>query len=142
MGGGSGAFTDEAWEAHLATMTPLRRDTTILGAIPGNGSYHDPEGWRVFRWQPKNPGVWMLHCHITGHMMLGLQTQIVVGTNEDLPPLADDYKGAYLSPGQTAAMGDITDLKDFIPYFISPNLPNITDAKLKRSWWNRALWSY
>ena len=25
-------------------MTPIRRDTTILGAIPGNGTYHDPEG--------------------------------------------------------------------------------------------------
>jgi len=38
VGGGSGAFTDEACEAHLATMTPVRRDTTILGAMPGNGS--------------------------------------------------------------------------------------------------------
>jgi hypothetical protein len=25
-------------------MTPVKRDTTILGAMPGNGSYHDPEG--------------------------------------------------------------------------------------------------
>jgi hypothetical protein len=44
LGGGSGAFTEEAWQAHLATMTPVKRDTTILGAMPGNGSYHDPEG--------------------------------------------------------------------------------------------------
>lgn len=144
MGGGSGEFTDEAFEAHLATMTPVRRDTTILGAIPGNGTYHTPEGWRVFRWQPKNPGVWLLHCHITGHMLLGLQTQIVVGTNKDLPPLPPDYRGAYLSKGQTAAMGDDAHIQGFIPYFISPNLPNATgDAAKKKRFWNRALklWS-
>ena len=64
----------------------------------------------------------MLHCHITGHMILGLQTQLVVGTNEDLPPLPEDYKGAYLSYGQTAAMGDHG--KDFIPYFITQSSPN------------------
>jgi L-ascorbate oxidase len=134
MGGGSGAFSDEVWEAHLATMTPIRRDTTVLGAIPGNGTvYRTPEGdffvvvltlgWRVFRWQPQNPGVWMLHCHIAGHMMLGLQTQIVVGTNADLPTLPEDYKGTYLSPGQTAAMGNNGTESDFIPYFISPSSP-------------------
>jgi hypothetical protein len=140
MGGGSGAFSDEVWEAHLATMTPCRRDTTILNAIPGNGTLHDPEGnpsplppishsnscigWRVIRWQPLNPGVWMLHCHITGHMMLGLQTQIVVGTNEDLPPLPSEYRGSYLSKGQVLAMGSSTNSSDFIPYFITQNNPN------------------
>jgi hypothetical protein len=81
-------------------------------------------GWRVFRWQPKNPGVWLFHCHITGHMMLGLQTQIVVGTNKDLPPLPKDYRGAYLSPGQTAAMGSHANQTDFIPYFITSTSPD------------------
>ena len=44
MGGGSGPFTEEAWEAHLATMTPIKRDTTVLGADPGNGTVGTPEG--------------------------------------------------------------------------------------------------
>jgi hypothetical protein len=44
MGGGTGNFTDKAWQAHLATMTPVRRDTTILDALPGNGPHLTPEG--------------------------------------------------------------------------------------------------
>jgi hypothetical protein len=68
----------------------------------------------------------MLHCHITGHMMLGLQTMVVVGTNEDLPPLPADYQGAYLTYGQTGAMGDHDNETDFIPYFITPNDPSPT----------------
>ena len=76
----------------------------------------------------------MLHCHITGHMMLGLQTMIVVGTNEDLPPLPDDYKGAYLSYGQTGAMGDHDNEVDFIPYFITPTSPDPTTVG--KRWWN------
>jgi Multicopper oxidase len=44
LGAGSGPFTDEAFEAHLATMTPVRRDVTILGALPGTGTLDTPEG--------------------------------------------------------------------------------------------------
>jgi hypothetical protein len=154
MGAGSGAFTDEAFEAHLATMTPCRRDTTILGALPGNGTLHTPEGslllypaspqklisvgWRVLRWQPLNPGVWMLHCHITGHMMMGLQTQIVVGTNQDLPPLPAEYKGAYLSKGQVLAMG--SNDSDFIPYFITQQNPNPVAGSPPPRWRDRVRW--
>jgi hypothetical protein len=84
----------------------------------------------------------MLHCHITGHMMLGLQTHVVVGTNKDLPPLPEDYKGAYLSYGQTAAMGGHDDEKDFIPYFITPSSPdpNANSSTISKRWWNPMTW--
>lgn len=124
MGCGTGEFSEEGFQEHLATMVPCRRDTTILGAMGGNGSFRTPKGWRVIRWQPLNPGVWMFHCHITSHMMLGLQTQIVVGTNSDLPPLPADYQGAYLSEGQVLAMGSSTRQSDFIPYFVTPYEPD------------------
>jgi len=55
--------------------------------------------------------------------MLGLQTQVVVGTNNDLPPLPPDYRGAYLTYGQTAAMGSHGNESDFIPYFITQDSP-------------------
>ena len=80
----------------------------------------------------------MLHCHITGHMMLGLQTHVVVGTNNDLPPLPEDYRGAYLSYGQTAVMCGQGDEKDFIPYFITPSSPDPTAAS--KRWWNPMTW--
>jgi L-ascorbate oxidase len=65
MGGGSGAFSEEAYQAILDTVVPVRRDTTLLSAIPnGGGTTGASQGWRVFRWQPKNPGVWMLHWYL------------------------------------------------------------------------------
>jgi len=42
MGGGQGEYTYEAWQEHLATITPVRRDTTVLGA--GNATYYTPIG--------------------------------------------------------------------------------------------------
>jgi hypothetical protein len=50
-----------------------------------------------------------------------------------LPPLPDDYKGAYLSYGQTGAMGDHDNEADFIPYFITPTSDPTTAGK---RWWN------
>lgn len=66
--------------------------------------------------------------------MLGLQTMVVVGTKYDLPPLPDDYKVAFLSYGQTAAMGDHDNEVDFIPYFITPTSPDPT--AVRKRWWN------
>jgi len=65
-------------------------------------------------------------------MILGLQTQIVVGTNADLPPLPEDYQGAYLSYGQVAAMGVMGNETDYIPYFITPSSPVPTWSNEKR----------
>jgi L-ascorbate oxidase len=62
MGGGAGEFTEEAYEELLSQVDPIRRDTTILTGIPTTrGATTNPQGWRVFRWQAKSPGSWMLH---------------------------------------------------------------------------------
>jgi len=80
----------------------------------------------------------MLHCHIAGHMVLGLQTMVVVGTNKDLPPLPPDYQGAYLSKGQWLAMGTHDNETDFIPYFLTANSPPPTS--IAKRWWNSFTW--
>lgn len=69
--------------------------------------------------------------HIVGHMLLGLQTMITVGTNADLPPLPAAYQSAYLTPGQAGAMGNVNNDTVFIPYFITVNStdPNWDNAK-------------
>jgi hypothetical protein len=59
--------------------------------------------------------------HIIGHMLLGLQTLVVVGESSQLPRLPEAYQSAYLSPGQADAMGNIYNDTQFIPYFISVN---------------------
>ena len=132
MGGGSGEFSEEAYEELLATVDPIRRDTTLLSGLPSTrGSNGNPQGFRVWRWQASSRGVWMLHwyftststrltiSHIIGHMLLGLQTMVVVGKSDQLPALPPAYQGAYLSPGQAGAMGNVNNDTKFIPYFIS-----------------------
>jgi hypothetical protein len=57
--------------------------------------------------------------HIVGHMLLGLQTMVVVGKSDQLPALPSAYEGAYLSAGQAGAMGNVNNDTKFIPYFIS-----------------------
>lgn len=109
MGSGPGVYSPEAHEALLAQAqaqnvagwTGSRRDTTILytyddaastatGAGDGEGEGEDGEtqvnGWRVWRVQvtTANIGVWMMHCHILQHMIMGQQTVWVFGTPEEI----------------------------------------------------------
>jgi len=44
MGNGPGGFTDDAFQEHLASITPVKRDTTVIMSDPGNGTLGDPEG--------------------------------------------------------------------------------------------------
>ena len=62
MGGGAGEFSEEAYQELMATVDPIRRDTTLLSGIPSSrGTTGNPQGWRVWRWQASARGVWMLH---------------------------------------------------------------------------------
>jgi hypothetical protein len=54
-------------------------------------------------------------------MILGLQTMVVVGKSNQLPPLPAAYENAYLSYGQAGAMGNVNNDTQFIPYFITVN---------------------
>lgn len=64
MGGGDGQFSDEAYQELLNTVDPVRRDTTLLSALPSTrGSNGNPQGFRVWRWEAKAKGAWMLHWY-------------------------------------------------------------------------------
>ena len=89
-----------------AGWTGSRRDTTMLytydddaasstatGAGDGEGEEGEEgeeeeeiNGWRVWRVQvtAANVGVWMMHCHILQHMIMGQQTVWVFGTPEEI----------------------------------------------------------
>ncbi|CAO3664944.1 unnamed protein product [Rhizopus stolonifer] len=48
---------------------PLRKDVSMQYPAPVNGTM--PCGWTKVRVHMNNPGVWAVHCHITGHMVQG-----------------------------------------------------------------------
>jgi len=45
----------------LNTVNPMYRDTFTI----------DPSHWAVVRMVADNPGVWLMHCHIDWHLMIG-----------------------------------------------------------------------
>jgi iron transport multicopper oxidase len=51
---------------------PPRRDTIAVNA----GSY------AVLRFQAENPGVWLFHCHIEWHVIMGLTATIIEAPQE------------------------------------------------------------
>ena len=58
-------------EENIRGLSLAMRDTTMLykyseKTIPGTDM-----GWRAWRLRVTEPGVWMIHCHILQHMVMG-----------------------------------------------------------------------
>jgi L-ascorbate oxidase len=74
VGSGPGKYDAEANNAKLAALKykPVKRDTTMLFRY-GDGTVEPgaPAGWRAWRMRMHQPGVWMTHCHILEHMIMG-----------------------------------------------------------------------
>lgn len=86
LGSGNGTYDQAANEARWANSTgkPIKRDTSVLyryGMTTGNGT---AQGWRAWRLEVTQPGVWMIHCHILQHMIMGMQTVWVMGNETDV----------------------------------------------------------
>ncbi|KAK5204324.1 hypothetical protein LTR41_010060 [Exophiala xenobiotica] len=97
MGSGAGEYSPEAHEALLleaqawdgtsvVAWNGSRRDTTMLYTYDSTGWEEEVNGWRVWRVEitAANVGVWMMHCHILQHMIMGQQTVWVFGTPEEI----------------------------------------------------------
>ena len=69
---------------------PPLKDTI---AVPNNG-------YVVFRFRANNPGYWFFHCHFDFHQPIGMSLLLHVGTQEDLPPVPDNFPrcGNHLPP--------------------------------------------
>ncbi|KAH0465256.1 hypothetical protein IEQ34_005359 [Dendrobium chrysotoxum] len=52
-------------------------------------------GWAVIRFRADNPGIWIMHCHLDGHLSLGLAMALEVGNgptpSTTVPPPPPDY---------------------------------------------------
>jgi L-ascorbate oxidase len=86
LGSGNGTYNSTAndlkWD-NLGHQPPLR-DTSMLyryASGTGNGTVM---GWRAWRLRVTEPGVWMVHCHILQHMVMGMQTVWVFGDETEL----------------------------------------------------------
>lgn len=86
LGSGNGTFNATANEEKWAALgtRPVLRDTTVLyryESATGNGTV---QGWRAWRIKITEPGVWMIHCHILQHMLMGMQTLWVMGNSSEV----------------------------------------------------------
>ncbi|EKD16466.1 hypothetical protein MBM_04935 [Drepanopeziza brunnea f. sp. 'multigermtubi' MB_m1] len=105
LGMGDGAYDQAANEAKWAAAaargaSPIRRDTSMVRRYSNRAPKDSPAGWRAWRLRVTQPGVWMLHCHILPHMVMGMQTVWVHGNrSEVLRDVQDPDVQGYLKYG-------------------------------------------
>lgn len=73
IGSGPGKYDADANNAKLARLgyRPVQRDTTMLFRYQERVAPGAPAGWRAWRMRVTDAGVWMVHCHLLAHMMMG-----------------------------------------------------------------------
>lgn len=70
LGAGNGTYNATENEIKLAGNPPVKRDTTMLYKYAETTINGTDVGWRAWRLRVKQPGVWMIHCHILQHMVM------------------------------------------------------------------------
>ena len=73
IGAGPGYYDPEVNNKKLEEtgFRSVKRDTTMLFRYQDKVKPGQVSGWRGWRIRIDHPGVWMLHCHILTHMMMG-----------------------------------------------------------------------
>ncbi|KAH8797745.1 Cupredoxin [Xylogone sp. PMI_703] len=118
LGSGNGTYDAKANDAKIQASghSPVKRDTTMLYRYASSTKNGTAEGWRAWRIKVTEPGVWMIHCHILEHMLMGMQTVWVMGNSQQVLSLPfPDVKG-YLTYG-----GDVYGNKTHAPSVVHVN---------------------
>ncbi|KAK9374435.1 Cupredoxin [Lipomyces chichibuensis] len=102
IGSGNGTYNVSENEKRLKGTEPVRRDTTMLYKYNQTTTPGAHEGWRAWRLRVTDAGVWMIHCHILQHMIMGMQTVWVFGDREDIRSLPYESVQGYLTYGGDA----------------------------------------
>jgi L-ascorbate oxidase len=71
LGSGNGTYDPIANEENLRGLNLAKRDTTMLYKYSEKTTPGISMGWRAWRLRITEPGVWMIHCHILQHMIMG-----------------------------------------------------------------------
>ncbi|KAK3316564.1 Cupredoxin [Apodospora peruviana] len=101
IGRGDGEYDAQANNAKMAALkyVPVRRDTTMLYRFADKVKPGAAAGWRAWRMRMDNPGVWMIHCHVLAHMMMGMQTIWTIGSAADIMKIPCNESQGYLTYG-------------------------------------------
>jgi L-ascorbate oxidase len=71
LGSGNGTYDPVANEERIRGIELVKRDTTMLYKYSEKTTPGINMGWRAWRLKVTQPGVWMVHCHILQHMVMG-----------------------------------------------------------------------
>jgi L-ascorbate oxidase len=109
LGSGNGTYDAVANNAKLEALydengyIPALRDTTVQYRYAEKGVKNTTAGWRAWRLNVSEPGVWMMHCHVFAHRIMGMQTAWVFGDAVDIIGRAPlPYVEGYLDYGGSA----------------------------------------
>ncbi|KAF2714582.1 multicopper oxidase [Pleomassaria siparia CBS 279.74] len=109
LGAGNGTYNAKENNAKLAALytqngwTPALRDTTMQYRYASSGVPNTTAGWRAWRIVVSEPGVFLMHCHIFAHQIMGMQTAWVFGNAEQITQrIPEPYVAGYLDYGGSA----------------------------------------
>jgi L-ascorbate oxidase len=71
LGSGNGTYDATENEKRFVGYTPVKRDTTMLYRYATSGTLNTTAGWRAWRIKVDDAGIWMAHCHVLMHMIMG-----------------------------------------------------------------------
>ncbi|KAI9662960.1 MAG: hypothetical protein M1821_008007 [Bathelium mastoideum] len=98
IGTGNGTYDPTENEKKLAGYTPATRDTVWVYRWLAQGTDYQKLGWRGIRTRVTDAGVWMFHCHILQHLIMGMATTWVFGDYNDIVQNPEMMQG-YLTYG-------------------------------------------
>ncbi|KAK9241639.1 multicopper oxidase-domain-containing protein [Lipomyces tetrasporus] len=99
IGSGNGTYNVTANEERLKGTEHVLRDTTMLYKYGQETTPVADAGWRAWRLRVTEAGVWMIHCHILQHMIMGMQTVWMFGDRDDILKLPYPTVQGYLTYG-------------------------------------------
>ncbi|KAK0744311.1 Cupredoxin [Apiosordaria backusii] len=101
IGSGKGKYDAEENNRKLERLgyKPVKRDTTMLYKYEDRTGVGQPAGWRAWRLTVTDAGVWMIHCHILAHMMMGMQSVWTMGDAVDIQKIPPDSISGYMTYG-------------------------------------------
>lgn len=96
LGSGNGTYDPDVNELAITGLNLAKRDTMMLYKYAEKMTPGIDMGWRAWRLRVNQPGVWMVHCHILQHMVMGMQTVWVMGNETEIMNVPYEHIQGYL----------------------------------------------